>query len=418
MRSKSLAALIVIVLVLATGAFFLVKYGVFQKYINLGLDLQGGVHVELEAVDTPDAPVKADSIDKVKAIIENRINQFGVKEPVVQKSGSRRLVIELAGVKDIDKAIDLIGRTAQLRFITADGNVILKGQDLKDAQATTDPTSNIPEVSLTFNAEGAKKFAAVTTDLVNRYPIPDDPTHPDYQKRCIAIFLDQEILQNPFVKEPITTGQARITGYKDLKEANKIAILLRSGALPVKLEKVYSKTVGPTMGADSLAKSKIAGMIGIAAILVFMIAYYRLPGLAANVSLAFYALLVLGLFAALRVTLTLPGIAGFLLSIGMAVDANVIIFERLKEELREGNSLRRSLEAGFTRAFTTIFDSNATTVLAAVVLYFLGQSSIKGFAITLIIGIIASMFTAITFTRWLLRLVVNSGIKNVKLFGA
>ncbi|MFA5881289.1 MAG: protein translocase subunit SecD [Eubacteriales bacterium] len=412
MRGKSVTILVAIIVVLAISGFLLLKYKVFQNNINLGLDLQGGVHVVLEAVDTPDAPVKADSIDRVKAIIENRVNETGVKEPLIQKEGTRRLVVELAGVKDAEKAIDLIGRTAQLKFVTADGKVILKGSDLLDAQATTDPNTNEPVVSIKFNSQGAKIFGSVTTELVKKYGYGDP-------NRRIAILLDDKVLTNPNVEEPITTGDAQIRGgYKTLEEANKDAILLRSGSLPVKLEKVAIQSVGPTLGKDSLEKSKKAGIIGVAVILIFMIAYYRLPGLLANVSLAVYMFIVLGILAALHATLTLPGIAGFLLSIGMAVDANIIIFERFKEELKEGNSLRRSVEAGFARAFWTIFDSNVTTLIAAAVLYYFGTGPIRGFAITLSIGILASMFTAITFSRWLLRLSVDTGIKNKKLFGA
>ncbi|PKM46331.1 MAG: protein translocase subunit SecD [Firmicutes bacterium HGW-Firmicutes-8] len=412
MRGKSVTILVAIIVVLAISGFLLLKYKVFQNNINLGLDLQGGVHVVLEAVDTPDAPVKADSIDRVKAIIENRVNETGVKEPLIQKEGTRRLVVELAGVKDAEKAIDLIGRTAQLKFVTADGKVILKGSDLLDAQATTDPNTNEPVVSIKFNSQGAKIFGSVTTELVKKYGYGDP-------NRRIAILLDEKVLTNPNVEEPITTGDAQIRGgYKTLEEANKDAILLRSGSLPVKLEKVAIQSVGPTLGKDSLEKSKKAGIIGVAVILIFMIAYYRLPGLLANVSLAVYMFIVLGILAALHATLTLPGIAGFLLSIGMAVDANIIIFERFKEELREGNSLRRSVESGFGRAFWTIFDSNVTTLIAAAVLYYFGTGPIRGFAITLSIGILASMFTAITFSRWLLRLSVDTGIKNKKLFGA
>lgn len=412
MRAKSLAILIAIVAIVGIGSYLMIKYRIIQDNINLGLDLQGGVHVVLEAVDTPEAPVKPDSIDRAKAVIENRVNQTGVKEPLIQKEGSRRLIVELAGVKDTQEAIDMIGRTAQLKFVTSDGRLVLTGQDLKDAQASTNPTTNQPYVALRFNSEGAQKFGAITTELVNKYPNPEDP------KRAIAIILDEQILTNPTVREPITTGEAQIEGgYKDLQEANQDAILLRSGALPVKLEKVAVQSVGPTLGADSLAKSTKAGVVGIAAILIFMIGYYRLPGLMANLTMVVYMLVVLSVLAALNATLTLPGIAGFLLSIGMAVDANIIIFERLKEELREGNSLRRSVEAGFKRAFSTILDANVTTLIAAAVLYYFGTGPIRGFAITLSIGILASMFTAVTLTRWVLRLVVNTGVKNTKLFG-
>lgn len=226
------------------------------------------------------------------------------------------------------------------------------------------------------------------------------------------------MVSNPTVREPITTGDAQISGgFQTLKEANQLAVILRSGALPVVLEKVAIQRVGPTIGADSLAKSTMAGIVGVSAILIFMLVFYRLPGLIADMALGFYILLLLGIFAALHVTLTLPGIAGFLLSIGIAVDANVIIFERIKEEIREGNSLRRAVENGFSRGFTAIFDSNATVIIAATVLYFFGTGTIKGFAITLGAGVLASMFTAITLTKWMLRLVVDSGFKNKKLYG-
>ncbi|MDT3700841.1 MAG: protein translocase subunit SecD [Thermincola sp.] len=412
MKSKSIAILIAVVLVLGLTSFAVVRYKVFQKYISLGLDLQGGVHVVLEAVDTPEAPIKPDSIDRVKAIIENRVNQFGVKEPIIQKQGNNRLIVELAGVKDADNAIDLIGRTAQLKFVTPDNKVVLQGADLKDAQAATNPTTNEHYVALKFNDEGAKKFADITTELVRKYPNSNDPN------RVISIYLDKDIVSSPFVREPITTGDAQISGgFATLAEANQLAVILRSGALPVVLEKVAVQRVGPTIGADSLAKSTTAGIVGVSAVLLFMLLFYRLPGLIANLALGFYILILLGIFAALHVTLTLPGIAGFLLSIGIAVDANVIIFERIKEEIREGNSLRRSIENGFTRGFTAIFDANATVIITALVLYYFGTGTIKGFAITLGAGVFASLFTAVTLTKWMLRLTVDAGIKNKKLYG-
>jgi preprotein translocase subunit SecD len=412
MKSRSLAILIAIMIILGLASFAVVRYKVFQKYISLGLDLQGGVHVVLEAVDTPEAPVKADSIDRVKAIIENRVNQFGVKEPIIQKQGTNRLIVELAGVEDPDKAIDLIGRTAVLKFMTADNKIVLQGSDLKDAQAATNPTSNEHYVSLKFNSEGAKKFSDITTELVKKYPNSNDPN------RRIAIYLDQDLVSDPYVREPITTGDAQISGgFATLADANQLAVILRSGSLPVVLEKVAIQRVGPTIGADSLTKSTRAGIIGVSAILLFMLVFYRLPGFIANLALGFYILLLLGIFAALHVTLTLPGIAGFLLSIGIAVDANVIIFERIKEELREGNSLRRAVENGFSRGFTAIFDANVTVIISALVLYYFGTGTIKGFAITLGAGVFASLFTAVTLTKWMLRLAVDAGFKNKKLFG-
>ncbi|ADG82067.1 protein translocase subunit SecD [Thermincola potens] len=412
MRTKSLISLLLTIALIAVSGYLLIHFKVFQKHINLGLDLQGGLHVVMEAVDTPEAPVTDDSLDRVKAVIERRVNETGVKEPIIQREGKRRLIVELAGIKNPDAAIDLIGKTAVLQFKTSDGKVVVSGSDLKDAQAAKNPTTGEIYVALEFNKEGTKKFADVTSELVQKYSETDP-------RRRIGIYLDQQQLQNPVVREPIPNGRAQINGYNTLEEAAKMAVLLRSGALPVNMEKVYTQTVGPTLGADSLAKSTKAGIVGIIAILIFMIAYYRIPGLIANVALAAYALIVLGLLAALQATLTLPGIAGFLLSIGMAVDANIIIFERVKEELREGNSLRRSIESGFSRAFWTVFDSNVTTLIAAAILYYFGTGAIRGFAVTLSIGILASMFTAITLTRFMLRNLADSKlITNKKLYGA
>lgn len=400
-NTLKLALVVVIVFALAIGLANPIK-----DNINLGLDLQGGVHVLLEAVDSPDNPVTPDAVQKVKAIIENRINQLGVAEPVVQLEGSRRIIVELAGIQDTQEAIELIGKTAVLEFRTEDGKTVLTGKDLKNARAALSPAGE-PEVHLEFTAEGARIFGEVTTANVGR---------------VIAIYLDDKPLTTPRVDEPITTGQAVIHGgYPTLQDAENDAILLRSGALPVNVEIREQRSVGPSLGADSLNKSFNAGLLGIAAIFIFMLAYYRLPGLLADISLILYGVIVLGIFALWQgYTLTLPGIAGFILSIGMAVDANIIIYERLKEELRAGKTLMAAIDAGFKRAFITIFDANVTTLIAAVVLILVfGASSVRGFAITLSIGIIVSMLTAITFTRFLLRTTAKANlVKNTKFYGA
>lgn len=380
------------------------KYLPLIKGINLGLDLQGGVHVVLEAKDTQEVKVTPEAMRQLRAVIQNRVDQFGVAEPVIQQLGERRLIVELAGIKDPEEAVNSMVKTAFLEFKTQDGKTVVTGKDLKDAQEAKDPTSGMVEVNLTFNSEGANKFAQATTANVGRQ---------------IAIILDGIPLQNPTVQEPITNGKARITGYQSLDEAHRIAILLRSGALPVKVDVVEKRAVGPALGADSLAKSKHAGVVGVTAILVFMLIYYRVPGLVANFALLIYSLIVMAVYVGMNVTMTLPGIAGFLLSLGIAVDANVIIFERIKEELRGGKSLRAAIDSGFKRGFVAVFDANATTVLAAAVLLFLGTGPIKGFAVTLIIGIVASMITAISMTRWLLQLVAGTNlVKNPKYFGA
>ena len=414
MRWSKVGALVLVAALVTLAVFLSVAPGLAEnqytknylpltKWLNLGLDLQGGVHVVIEAKDTEEAKVTPEAMKQLKAVLENRVDQFGVAEPVIQQQGERRMIVELAGIKDPEDAVNTMVKTAFLEFKDPQGKVVVTGKDLEDAQEAKNPNgSNV--VNLSFKPEGTQKFAQATTANVGK---------------PISIVLDGKVLQTPKVTEPITGGKAEITGYATLPEAHSIAILLRSGALPVKVEVMEKRTVGPALGADSLAKSKHAGVVGVTAILVFMLMYYRLPGLVASFALIIYTLIVLWVYAGFHVTMTLPGIAGFLLSLGIAVDANVIIFERIKEEMRSGKSLRAAIDAGFKRGFVAVFDANTTTVLAAAVLLFLGTGPIKGFAVTLIIGIAASMFTAITVTRWLLHLVAAANfVKSPKYFGA
>lgn len=370
----------------------------------LGLDLRGGVHVVLEAKDTPDAKVNEETMKSTQAVLERRINGTGVAEPVIQRQGERRIIVELAGIQDPEQAvIDLI-QPAYLEFKNELGQTLVTGADLKNALEARDPNTGQIEVDLTFTKEGTTKFAQATTANVGK---------------PIGIYLDNELLQNPVVQEPITTGKARITGYENLDEAHTIAILLSSGALPVQLDVMEKRTVGPQLGQDSLDRSINAGIVGLVAILVFMIVYYRIPGLIADLALIFYAIIVLAIFIGIHATMTLPGIAGFLLSLGMAVDSNVVIFERIKEELRTGKSIRAAIDAGFKRGFVAVFDSNATTLIAAIVLYYFGSSMMRGFAVTLSIGILVSLFTAITLTRWLLHLTAaTNAVKDPRYYGA
>ena len=371
--------------------------------IKQGLDLQGGTHIVLEAIDTPEAKVDDDAVQRVLKIIDRRVNELGLTEPIVQRQGDRRIIVELPGIKDPEKAIEILGKTALLEFQDESGTTVLTGKDLKDARAQIDQGKrNL--VAIEFTNEGAKAFADLTTKNVGKR---------------IAILLDKQILTNPTVEEPIAGGKAVITGNRTLEEAERVAILLRSGSLPVKVEMIETRTVGPTLGTDSKEKSVKAFAIGIGAIVVFMLLFYRVSGLVANITLLLYVILLLSSLKALNATLTLPGIAGIILSIGMAVDANVLIFERFKEEYRTGKTLRSAMDAGFSRAFLTIWDSNITTLFAAGVLFFLGAGPIKGFAITLGLGIIISMFTAITVTRFMLRSLIHSNwIKSGKAFGA
>lgn len=365
-----------------------------QKGIPLGLDLRGGVHLVLQAEQGKDGkPVTKDDMDNAKAIIAKRVNEMGLSEPVVQEDlANKRIIVDLAGVQDPDKAVNILQTTAKLTFRDPQGNVLLEGSDLKDARAGNSSQNQGYVVNLTFSSAGTKKFAEATTKLVGQN---------------IGIYLDDKPLQNPRVNEPIVNGQAEITGYATLEDAANYAVLFRSGSLPVSMTIAEKRQVGASLGADSLSKSIQAGMYGLIFIFLFMLIFYLLPGFVADFSLIVYALIVLWVLWLMRAVLTLPGIAGFILTIGMAVDFNIIIYERVKEEIRAGKSIRAAVESGFSRAFITVIDAHVTTLIAAITLYVLGTSSIKGFAITLAIGILASLFTAITFTRMVLRWVVG-----------
>lgn len=394
MQKDSLTKLLVCVM--AIVALFVAFVEPLAFSIRQGLDLQGGTHVVLEAEDTDIAKVNDDAMNRVVTIMEKRVNALGLTEPIIQREGERRVIIELPGVNDPDAAIKTIGKTAMLEFKDEEGNTVLTGTDLKDAQAATNSQNGQNVVNLEFSDEGAKKFADLTTKNVGR---------------TIAILLDGEVLTAPNVREPILGGKAEISGQKTLEEAQNLAVVLRSGALPVKVNIIETRTVGPSLGQDSKDKSTFAFAVGLGAVLVFMVAFYRMSGFIADIALMAYTLLLLALLYLLDATLTLPGVAGIILTIGMAVDANVLIFEHFKEEYRlNGKTLRLAMHAGFDRAFTTIFDSNLTTIIAAVVLFFFGTGTIRGFAITLGLGTLLSMFTAITLTRYMLRLMISSKI--------
>ena len=362
--------------------------------IKQGLDLQGGTHIVLEAVDTPEAPVTDDSLNRAVSIVERRINEMGLTEPIVQKEGARRIIVELPGEKNPEKAIETIGKTAVLEFKDESGTTRMTGNDLKTAKEQIDQgKKNV--VAIEFTDEGAKKFADLTASNVGRK---------------IGIYLDGAPLTEPVVNEPITGGKAVITGSKTLEDAKNLAILLRSGALPVKLQVMEVRTIGPSLGQDSKGKSEKAFAIGIVLIMIFLIIIYRMSGVVANIALLVYVLILLSILKYLDATLPLPGIAGVILSMGFAVDANILIFERFKEEVLIGKSLRTSMEAGFKRAFNTILDANVSVMIAAIVLIVMGSGTVKGFAVNLALGIIVSMFTAIIVSRSLLTWFINTGL--------
>ena len=414
MRWQKVVTLVATILIVVIGAGIL--FPIYADHAVLGLDLQGGVMVRLEAPEG----TTAEEMESAKSVIENRINALGVAEPEVRLEGTNRISVELPGVEDAEEAVRVIGTTAKMQFVRYDnGEVILEGADLKKASAyLNDQATSAAEqygVALEFNGDGTKAFAAATTDLINKYGTSDSSR----ESRLIAIILDGQIISAPSVQNSITNGKAQISGsFTSFEEANSLAMMLQGGALPVELTIVEKQTTGPQLGADSIQKSITAAMIGIAVLAVFMIVIYRVPGVVATFALLLYALIVIGVNVAIKATITLPVIAAFLLSIGMAVDANVIIFERIKEELHACKTLRVAVEAGFKKAFATIFDSNITTLLAAVILIAFGSGSVRGFAVTLTIGILASMFTAITFTHFMLTNLVSSNlVRNPKLYG-
>ena len=411
MQRGRVAAVVAIIVAILVAAVALVP--VYQSHANLGLDLQGGVLIRLEA---PEGTSDEDMMGAI-SIINNRINGLGVAEPDVRLEGSNRIAVELPGVKDPEEAVRTIGTTAKMEFVRVDnGEVVVDGSHLKDAQAGTDDTATDANrrfvVSLEFDSEGAEAFGAATTDLVNKYSEGD-------QNRCIAIVLDDQVISAPSIQTAITNGQAQISGgFATLEEASNLAVQLNSGALPIDLEIVEQNTVGAQLGPDAIAKSLNAAIIGCILLALFLLVLYRGPGVVAVVSLILYGVLLTGALIGIRSTITLQVIAAFLLSIGMAVDANILIYERIREELRAGKTVRVATDSGFKKAFTTILDANVTTLIATFVLMLLGTGAIRGFAITLAIGIILSLFTAIVFTRFVLKNLVMGGvIKSPAFYG-
>ena len=409
MKNKKLMFWMIIALVIAAAVV------IIKKPTKLGLDLVGGSRIVLEAQTTDTiAKITPDMMSSLQFAIENRVNALGVAETVVQQTGEKRLLVEIPNISDPAKAKEFLGETAELEFkkpldnqygATGWAPTGLTGKDVKKALISTNPGGQWV-VSLEFNDKGTKKFGQLTQELVGK---------------PMAIFFNGDMQSAPVIQEPILGGHAQISGGDSgfaYEEAKKMVDLLNAVALPVPAKIIEESLVGPTLGADSIAKSKTAGIIGIGLVMIFMLLYYRLPGAIADVALIIYSLLVFAVFKIVPVTLTLAGIAGFILSIGMAVDANILIFERTKEELKAGRTLFTAINAGFDRAFTSIFDSNMTTIITCVILYFLGTSIIKGFALTLIIGVLISMFTAITVTKNFMHLLFGAGqLKHPGWFG-
>ena len=380
-----------------------------HRGIRRGLDLTGGSVIVYEAETDK---VTDEDMSTVVDMLRDRLDMLGYFEATCTKQGEKRIRIEIPAIQDPEEAVKELGRTAELQFVDHEGNVVLSGKEVKEARARYERiTENGPKeyhVALEFTKEGTDKFAEATAR------IKDLPEGQNY----IAIKLDEEIKSQPRVSETITTSQAVISGEFDAESAGRLASFISAGRLPFSLKDVELRSVGPTLGEKALETSLLAAGIGILFVLLFMIIYYRVPGLVADIALISYIAIVAIIMAYFRVNLSLPGIAGIILSIGMAVDANVIIFERLKEELRAGKTLKASIDAGFSRAFTSIIDANITTLIAAAVLWKFGTGPIKGFAVTLSIGILVSMFSAIVVTKFLIKQTVGMNIKNAKLYGA
>ena len=372
----------------------------FNK-IKLGLDLRGGTSVVLQA----QGKIESDTMDKVRDIIERRVDGLGVTEPVIQISGNDRLIVELAGIKDSQKAVELIGTTAKLEFKIKNQNgtygpTLLGGSAIKTAVLSQGEFGR-PAVDFTLDSKGAEVFAKITRENIGK---------------PLAIMLDGKEQSAPVINSEISGGRGQIT-TNSREDAQKITNLLKSGALPVSIKILEVRTVGATLGVESIKQTQFAGILAMIAISLFMFAIYKIPGLIADVVLVIYGFLVLASLSLVRSTLTLPGIAGFILTLGMAVDANVITFERIKEEMGKGYSIDDSVEKGFENGLPAIIDGNLTTLLIAAVLFSFGTGPVRGFAVTLSLGVMITMLTAIFITKLFMRFVISTfHIKKEKLF--
>ncbi|PIP50787.1 protein translocase subunit SecD [Candidatus Berkelbacteria bacterium CG_4_9_14_0_2_um_filter_42_30] len=417
-----------IVIILALSIVIDIPKGpkIFGREIktHLGLDLQGGTELIYQA-DLSKSDNKSKDLTNLMNIFRQRIDRLGVAEPAIQQQGSDQVLIQLPGVKDIGQAIATIGQTYELVFMTQatdqttgaqlsdyyDQNYTypgfwqptdLTGSDLVKSDVTYENQNqgvgqSQPVVTLSFNNTGKEKFAKITKDNL---------------KKQVAIILDNRIVSAPTVQSEITDGKAIITGQKDIKEAKKLADRLNEGMLPIPAKIIGQQNVGATLGSESVKKSLIAGIIGLILVGLFMIIHYRFPGFIAVIALGIYSLITLALFKTIPVTMTLAGIAGFILSIGMAVDANILIFERTREELRSGKDIAAAIEEGFRRAWNSIRDSNFSTIITCIILFYFGTGIIKGFALTLAIGVLVSMFTAITVSRNFLLILSHTSLRR------
>lgn len=407
-KSKSAALLVTIVAVIVFLAFAGFKgvvigdyaFKSFDSVITRGLDLQGGVSVLMEIQKDNVTP---EELESTKQHLELRVNKLGVAETVVTTEGDKRIRVDIPGQFDSNEIVNSLSQSGNLVFKGPDGKEILNGSDVKKATAQLNQQTGKYEVGLEFNDEGTVKFADATSKYIG-------------QK--IGIYIDDELISEPTVQVAITDGRASITGSETLEENKSLAGMINSGALPVPVKSVSVNNLSAQLGTTAFPNAVKAGAIGVGIVLLFMIIIYRRQGFFADVALTLYIFLILIIFVEVGVTLTLPGIAALLLTIGMAVDANILIFERTKEELKKGVSVKTAVKRGSENALSSIVDSNVTTLLCALILYFIGSGSVKGFAVTLMIGILLSLFTALVVTNMLVNLAVDCGfLSKPKHFG-
>lgn len=369
------------------------QFKTFNDMITKGLDLQGGVSVTMQLEGDN---ITSKELEQTQQLLSLRVNKVGVSNTSVTTEGNNKVVVNIPGDYDSNSILDTLTTTGQLTFVSPDGSTILTGSDVSNASVYVNNNGE-PVITLKLNSSGTEKFAEATKT---------------YLGKKIAIEMDGEVLTAPTVQSVISDGQATITGSSSLTEAKKVADIINAGALPVPVKVVSVETIGAQLGASALPNAMKAGAIGVLVIFLFMILNYRWAGFVSSMALSIFILLVLYAYVGVGVVLSLPGIAGLLLTIGMAVDANVLIFERIKEELRQGRSVSAAVKLGFHNALSSIIDSNVTTIIVALVLYYFGSGEVQGFALTLLIGVLISMFTAIIITRFFMNLAVDSKLFN------
>lgn len=424
MKEKMKKIVAVLLIVLLAFGWYAMIYGVggsapLKDKIPLGLDIKGGVYVVMEAKTDLEGEELTALMNQTKEVINRRVDQMGISNADVRVEGKNRIRVELPGAKDAEEAIQQIGKTAQLQFVMSDGGFVLDGGDVENATISQSEKGGYA-VSLELKSDGAEAFETATQKALSGTlsSTITDETGQQVSNKAIVIMLDNQIISVPEVNEVITGGKCEITGDFTKDEATQLAALIRGGALPAPLEEVTSSVQSAKIGLDAFEQSVLAGIIGIAIIFVIMLVGYRIMGVAADIALAMYVLIILVIMALMGSVITLPGIAGLILSVGMAVDANVVIFTRIKEEIISGKSARVAVQTGFKRAMSTVVDSQVTTLIAAVILYQIGTSAVKGFALTLLIGIIASLITAVVVTQLYLGLLANTRrFSNKKYFG-